>query len=59
MSLPHYALRFLINLHIIDQFDVPIACEFVKTNRRFNVDLDLVELLNSEEDDHLTFCVES
>lgn len=33
---------------------------FVKTNRTFNVDLDLAGLLNSqsEEDDHLTFCVE-
>lgn len=31
---------------------------FVKTKRRFNVDLDLAGLLNSEEDGYLTFYVQ-
>jgi len=44
----------LINLHIAEQFDikkpikyVTISSSFVKSNRRFNVDLDLVGLLDS------------
>lgn len=63
--------RYALYIYITDQFDVLksdityVTCElltsaFDKTNRRFNADLDLAGLLNSqsEEDDHLTFCVE-